>query len=226
MASTLRQAADQLERAIERTEREGRRLDREMAFGRLFAHGYVPLPLATVQKIRADLAIEANRAARDGDTLTWRRRKAEAATLDPVLLEQQGWTQDDLRGTPVLRGVAEYPESLPPRPGSAIPDAGGVEAAGGGAGPVSVSVSEARRQVQVARTFAGYQDWLRDREVWDEHQRARAWVLGRVMYPVALRDGRYRQRVLGLLRDHDPEAAERWSDAELRADHTAADLGD
>ena len=212
MTSPLEDAADNLEAEID-IWRIARREARELAFGRLFTTGRLPVLLEWVDEVGRKLG---------GSKM--------AGLLGRGMLEQHGYTvRADKHGQLWVDGPTSCPEGEPPLPGSVIPVDGASSGAGGGGGSTGsgggTSVAEASREVKVRREYADWQAQVRRVDIWEQYQAERAYQVGRALHRRYVKDPGGRKRVQRLLRESDPAGAERWSDEELRVDYPA-ELGE
>ena len=193
----LRVRAATLEKRIE-AGRPGRHRARQYALGTLVTTGLLALPFEVLEVLQQ-----------------WVKGDQGARLLSSGMLEQQGYEviRDD--DGAFLCGPKGYPEGPTPQPGSMLPVEDDSAAATGTGGPGSLS--GARRQVMVSCAYADWAAFVRRRDVWDQYQEQRAWVLGELLLVGYVRGPR--QKVQRLLRDGDPVEAELWSDDELQADY-------
>ena len=205
MRKTLQEAADDLEARI----KEGNRLARQMAFGRLVTGGAMPLHLAGVVALRSDANLSVG----------------DRGLFDPGLLEQHGYLVRTLEdGKHWLVGPAGCPEGAPPNPGSVIPDdaadAAAVGHGGGSSGGGALSPDEARRELQVHHEYLDWARQVRRQDIWEHCQERRALVIGRAMYPDLLESREARDHVRRRMRESgaDPVDQQLWTEADLRAD--------
>ena len=147
---------------------------------------------------------------------------------DLEVLEQHDWTVND--GDMV--GPSLWPGGAPPRLGSAlgasspessVASAGSGSAGGGG----SVSRAEARRQVAVSRAYAEWMNEMRQYETWQAAQKRRAWMLGQSYAGRVIKRAELRELVRQeVAKDGDEAEIELWSEDDMRADYTPAELGE
>ena len=206
----LRQLADELAEKL-RADRPRRRSARELTIGRLITSGRLRIAAASLPMIAAK----------------YDAKPRLKRMLDREVLEEQGYTIDG----DYLVGPSSWPRGAPPRFGGVLEapsaKAGGDTAGQGSSGGGTVSRADIRRQVVVSREYAEWSEGLRDHETWVNAQECRTWVFGEYFAAKVLGNS----KLVGLVRqevaqDGDPEEIELWTDADLRGDYTAAELGE
>lgn len=199
----LRRAADALEQRL-KAGRPGRHQARVMLVGRLIAGGRLGITMDMLKMVRRSCAAEPDAA----ELLSW------------DLLLDAGYEKVD---GGLIAGPSAWPGNplgAPPlQPDEASPGAGPAAGSGGG----TVSRSEARRQVTVARTYADWREEAQRQHMWEMLQERRAALFGRALLPALLRS----PPELDWIRKQVPQdAIELWSDADLRADYRPEELGE
>ena len=212
----LRRMADDLEAQLA-AGRPARHDARARTVGRLVVSGRITeLHVSRIEEAR-------KAAAQDPDPQTAR---SNLQVLDLELLRIQGYTFKD--------GTFTGPSSPPGGDPGAAPeqhDAASPGAAGGGGGGGTITRSEARRRVQMVRNMIrDDEEWraaVRVFDVWTQCQEQRALLLGPVVLPYVLE----RPKLLGFVRREvadggDAAEVELWSEDDIHADYTAAELGE
>lgn len=203
----LRRAADALEQRL-KAGRPGRHTARAMTVGRLVASGKAPISMAELESVR-------QASVKEPDSV-------ELLSLDG--LEWAGYKRVDGK----LVGPSTWPGEAPgdaPLPEGDEASAGAGESGSGGGG--AMSLSEARRHVEVARDYA---DWLADTrrlDMWNVLQERRALLFGRALLRSFLGNPKYVAWVRERVKEGGKEAEiELWAAKVLRSDYTAVDLGE
>lgn len=211
--SPLREEAEAIQRQLEEG-KPARHRARMRTVGRLIVSGRFTIRLDAVGRLRRQLE-EA------GEDLA-------AQVLGLAAMEQQGWVQ---KGE-LLSGPKTYPGGgAPPRLGTALPAAADEPSPSGGGGGGSsggpVSRAEARRQIAVRDEYAVWSEGLRRHEEWQRCQALRARSLGEEFLSGLLRIVGRRRQVQEAVRETGEDGeVELWSDEDLRADYSPAELGE
>ena len=104
------------------------------------------------------------------------------------------------------------------------PETGSETSAGGGGG--TVSRSAARREIKAIRTWTEWAAEVRSKDLWEWAQNRRALFIGRFVLPSYLRDPGLLANTRRRVAESGNEVhVELWSDEDLEADYTPAELG-
>ena len=85
--------------------------------------------------------------------------------------------------------------------------------------------AEARRQIDVASTYEDWEAEVRREDFWDLCQERRAWMLGEVLADGVIASARHREVVRRLVAKDEAEVA-LWSEVDIRADYSPAEVGE
>ena len=150
--------------------------------------------------------------------------ESDAAWLfDYDVLIAHGYRRDGKR----VIGPPSWPGGSPPRLGaqsseSSKASAGSAGSSGGGG---TISPAEARRQIDVASTYEDWEAEVRREDFWDLCQERRAWMLGEVLADGVIASARHREVVRRLVAKDEAEVA-LWSEVDIRADYSPAEVGE
>ena len=188
--------------------RPGRHDARAMTIGRMVVSGKLPI-------LTRDLVCVRTASAREPDA---------ERLLSQTRLDIDGYKVDG----GMLTGPSSWPGEAPGEaPAPAQHDEGASPGAVGESGGGTISRAEVRRQIGITKDYATWAAEVRRFDIWTQAQERRALLFGRALVRARLARPDKREWIRSVVAEGGDEAEiELWSDEDLRADYTLAELGE
>ena len=186
--------------------RPGRHDARAMTIGRMFVSGKLPMSTRNLEHVRV--------SAREPDA---------ELLLSQTRLDVDGYKFDG----GMLTGPSSWPGEAPGEaPAPAQHDEGASPGAVGESDGGTISRAEARRQIGITKDYATWAAEVRRVDIWTQAQERRALLFGRAFVRAMLARPDKRELIRSVVEEGgDAAEVDLWSDEDLSADYTVAELG-
>ena len=184
---------------------------RGQTVGRLIVSGRLPVQMKYVSQVQAAFKGEPDAQVLDLDVSRIHGWKSDGK----LLVGPQSWPGEDVDQVTLDELLAS------PSSSASSASSGGQESGG------AISRGEARRQVRAAREWVDWAAQVRQRDIWTQAQERRAWMFGQVLVTVVMRAAGKRDLIRRrVAEDGDAAEIKLWSEDEIKADYTPAELGE